>query len=102
DERRPQDALEVLKGLPRKHTAALKLELKAQQQTRQWDGVAALVPELERRGVFDAAQGGKLRTHALAESLKRKGSDAAALDEAWKKVSDAQKRETPIAAAAAQ
>ena len=102
EERRPQDAAEVLKALPRKHTAALRLELRAQQQTRQWDSVAALVPELERRGVFDATQGGKLRTHALAESLKRKGGDAAALDEAWKKLTEAQKRETPIAATAAQ
>ena len=102
EERRPQDAAEVLKALPRKHTAALRLELRAQQQTRQWDAVAGLVPELEKRGVFDAAQGGKLRTHALAESLKRKGGDAALLDEAWKKLTDAQKRETPIAAAAAQ
>jgi HemY protein len=102
EERRPQDAAEVLKALPRKHTAALRLELKAQQQTRQWDNVAALVPELERRGVFDAAQGGELRTHALAESLKRKSGDAAALDEAWKKLPDVHKRETPVAAAAAQ
>src|SRR5687768_11561969 len=102
EQRRPQDALELLKTLPRKHTAALRLELKAQQQTRQWEQVAALVPELERRGVFDAEQAGKLRTHALAESLKRKGFDGYALDEAWKKLSDAQKRETAVAASAAQ
>ena len=102
DERRPEDALEKLKGLPRKHTAALRLELKAQQQTRQWDQVAALVGELERRSVFDAEQAGKLRTHAFAESLRRKGRDPHALDEAWKKLPDVQRRETPIAAAAAQ
>ena len=102
EQRRPQEALELLKTLPRKHTAALRLELKAQQQTRQWEQVAALVPELERRGVFDAEQAGKLRTHAVAESLRRKGFDGYALDEAWKKLSDAQKRETPVAASAAQ
>ena len=102
DERRPEDALDKLKGLPRKHTAALRLELKAQQQTRQWDQVAALVSELERRSVFDPEQAGKLRTHALAESLRRKGRDMHALDEAWKKVPDAQKRETAVASAAAQ
>jgi HemY protein len=102
EQRRPQDALDLLKTLPRKHTAALRLELKAQQQTRQWEQVAALVPELERRGVFDAEQAGKLRTHAVAESLRRKGFDGYALDEAWKKLTDAQKRETPVAASAAQ
>ena len=55
-----QDALERLKALPRKHTAALRLELKAQQQARQWEQVAALAGELESRGVFDAAQAGKM------------------------------------------
>lgn len=101
EQRRPQDALDLLKGLPRKHTAALRLELKAQQQTRQWEHVAQLVAELERRGVFDAEQASKLRTHAVAENLKRKGYDAHALAEAWKKLSEAQKRETPVAQAAA-
>jgi HemY protein len=102
EQRRAQEALEVLHRLPRKHTAALKLELKAQQQTRHWSEVVALVGELERRNVFDPGQASKLRTHALAESLKRKGLDARALDEAWKKVPDAEKRETSLAAAAAQ
>jgi HemY protein len=102
EERRPQEALETLKALPRKHTAALRLELKGQQQTRQWEQVAALVTELERRNVFDSEQAAKLRTHALAENLRRKTADAHALDEAWKKVPDAQKRETPVAFAAAQ
>ena len=101
EQRRAQEALDVLSGLPRKHTAALKLELKARQQTRQWAEVATLASELERRNVFDADQGAKLRTHALAESLKRKAHDAAALDDAWKKVPDAQKRDTTVAAAAA-
>jgi HemY protein len=102
DQRRPQEALDHLSKLPRRRTGALRLELKAQQQMRQWDHVAALVPELERRGFFDADQAGKLRTHAIAESLKRKGLDAYALDELWKKLTDGQRRETPIAAAAAQ
>lgn len=102
EERRPQEALEALKALPRKHTAALRLELKAQQQARQWEQVAALVSELERRNVFDAEQAGKLRTHALAETLKRKAGDTHALDETWKKIPEVQKRETPIALAAAE
>ena len=35
EQRRHQEALERLKALPRKHTAALRLELKAQQQAHQ-------------------------------------------------------------------
>ena len=102
DERRPHETLQLLQALPHKHTAALKLELKAQQQTRQWDQVVAGVPELERRGVLDPEQAAKLRIHALAESLRRKGLDGYALDEAWKKLSDADKRQTPVARAAAE
>ena len=102
EERRPEQALETLKALPRTHTAALRLELRARQQSREWSEVAALVSELERRQVFDAGEASRLRTHALAESIRRKGRDPHALDEAWKKIAEAQKRETPIALAAAQ
>jgi HemY protein len=102
DQRRPHEALERLKKLQRRRTTALRLELKAQQQLRQWDSVAAIVPELERRGVFDSEQAEKLRTHAVAESLRRKAGDGYALGEAWKKLGDSQKRDTAIAAAAAQ
>src|SRR5205085_763792 len=102
DERRPKEALDTLLALPRKHTAALKLELRAQQQLRQWDSVTAVLGELERREVLDADQASKLRTHATAESVKRKGRDLHALDDTWKKLTDTQKRETVIAAGAAQ
>jgi HemY protein len=102
DQRRPQEALQRLKHLPRRHTAALRLELKAQQQMRQWDQVCDLLPELERRGVYDREQAENLRIHALAESLTRKADDAFALEEAWKKLSDAEKRNPRVAAAAAE
>ena len=102
EQRRAQEAGELLKSLPRKHTAALRLDLRAQQQTRHWDQVLTLVDELERRRVFDAEQAAKLRAHAMAENIKRKALDPHALDEAWKKVEDSHKRETVIAAAAAQ
>jgi HemY protein len=102
DQRRPQEALQRLKSLPRRHTAALRLELKAQQQMRQWDQVSSLLPELERRGVYDAEQAENLRVHAVAESLTRKADDGYALDEAWKKLSEAEKRNPRIGAAAAQ
>ncbi len=102
DERRPREALEALQGLPRKHTAALRLELKAQQQMRHWTEVAALLTELERRSVFAPEQASKLRTHALAESIRRKTLDVHALDELWRKVPEADRRSTPVAAAAAE
>jgi HemY protein len=102
EERRADEALDALQALPRKHTAALKLELKAQQLARHWDQVIALVGELERRSVFDSEQATKLRTHAVVENLKKKALDPHAFDEAWKKVPEAQKRETSVAAAVAR
>lgn len=102
EERRFQEALNLLKQLPRKHTAALRLELKAQQQLRNWDQVPALAGELQKRNVFDATQAAQIRRYALAENLKRKALDAQALDEAWQKVPPNERTDGRVAAAAAQ
>ncbi len=102
DQRRFQEALQVLKALPEKHTAALRLELKAQQQARNWEQALLLVDQLERRQVFDAMQAGQLRRYAHAENLKRKALDQRAFEECWQKIPMAQKRDARVAAAAAQ
>lgn len=102
DERRHQEALEVLKALPRKHTAALRLELKAQQLAGNWEQVLALVDQLERRDVFDAGQAEQIRRYAQAENLKRRAVDSATLEAAWQKVPARQKKDTRVAAAAAR
>lgn len=102
EQRRADEALAVLQALPRKHTAALKLELRAQQQSRRWQQVVSLVSELERRNAFDADQAAKLRAQAWVETLRRQGYDAHALDEAWKKVPEVNRADTSIATAAAQ
>ena len=102
EQRRHEEALERLKALPRKHTAALRLELKAQQQAHNWERVAALAGELEKRGVFDATQAGQVRRYALAEDLKRKALDTRALEEAWRKVPQEDRTNRRVAAAAAQ
>lgn len=102
DERRYGEALNSLSALSRKHTAALRLELKGHQLARNWDQVLALVDELEKRGVFDPEQAERIRSHAQAENLKRRGQDREALLEAWRKVPPRQKKDTRVAAAAAQ
>jgi HemY protein len=102
EQHRHQEALERLKALPRKHTAALRLELKAQQQAHDWERMAALAGELEKRGVFDATQAGQIRRYALAEDLKRKALDTRALEEAWRKVPQEERTNRRVAAAAAQ
>ena len=102
EERRYEEALEVLKRLPRRHTAALRLELKAQQQSRNWDQVLGLAEELRRRNVFDATQADQVRRYALVENLRRSAPDARALDAAWEKIAPADRVDRRIAAAAAR
>lgn len=102
DQRRFEDALEALKSLPTKHTAALRLELKAQQQAKRWEQTLPLIDQLERRGVYDGIQADQLRRYAQTENLKRKVLDKGALEDCWQHIPSAQKRDVKIAAAAAQ
>jgi len=102
DQRRFEEALDVLQRLPRRHTAALRLELTAQQQLRNWDQALPLVNELQRRKVFDADQATQIRRVALVENLTRKALDVVALEEAWRKVPAKERTDSRIAGAAAR
>ncbi len=86
DERRYLDALAVLEKIKDKHTASLRLELKAHQLARNWDRVEALLPLLDKRNVYDAAALAQLQRTATAELLKRRAIDLERLREAWQKV----------------
>ena len=101
DQQHPREALETLHALgPRKHTAALRLEMQAQQVLRNWDAVVPLIDQLERRGVFDEPHAERLRRRARAESFRRK--DARMLAELWKKLPEDQRMDPQVAAAAAR
>ncbi len=102
DQRNYQDALERLKALPRKHTAALRLELKAQQQARNWEQVLLLAGELEKRSAFESVQADQIRRYALAENLKRQALDSRSLEDAWRRVPAQEKTNRRVATAAAQ
>ncbi|MBC8007318.1 MAG: heme biosynthesis protein HemY [Prolixibacteraceae bacterium] len=102
DERRYYDALDVLKRLPEKHTAALRLELRAQQMAMNWERVLALIPQLERRRVFERPVVAQLRRQAVIESLKRKAVDDKSLREYWDRLPAEDRHEPRIAATAAQ
>jgi len=102
DERRHQEALALLRQLPRRHTAALRLELKAQQQARNWEQVIELTEALRKRNVFDATQAGEVRRHAQVEILKRKALDQRALEETWGTLGASERRDRRVAAVAAR
>jgi HemY protein len=102
DERRYYDALDVLKKLPEKHTAALRLELRAQQMAMNWERVLALIPQLEKRRVFERPVVAQLRRQAVIENLKRKAVDNKSLREYWDRLPADDRHESRVAAAAVQ
>ena len=73
--RQHQQALAALERLPAKHTAALRLELRAQQQAHNWDRYLELLSQLERAQAFDESQATELKRHAIGENLARKARD---------------------------
>ena len=102
DERRYFDALQALSKVKDKHTAALRLELKAQQLARNWDQVLQLLAQLDKRDVFEPALLLQLKRYAQTENLKRKALDTRSLRSYWDKLPQEDRRDSRIAAAAAQ
>ena len=101
DERRYHDALQGLSRLKDKHTAALRLELKAHQLAKNWDQVLALLPQMERRKVFEPAVLTQFKRYAQTENLKRKALDAASLRDYWDRLPSADRKDGRVAGAAA-
>jgi len=97
DERRYHDALSALSRLPEKHSAALKLELRAHQLAQNWDSVLALLPQLERRRVFEPSVLEKLRRHSHREILRRKSGDLHAVREYWNRIPVNDRLDAPVA-----
>lgn len=106
DQRQPQSALNSLKELSdsgiRKHVGALSLELKAQQQARNWDAVLEVIAQLEKRKAIDKVIVDQLRQQAWIEKLRGQIQDIAALRSLWKSIPDEFKHRGKIVAAAAQ
>jgi HemY protein len=101
ESQQPREALDAIRGLgKRRHTAALRLEMQAQQLMRNWDAVLPLIDELAKRGVYDAAHAERLRRRASAENLRRK--DARSLADMWRRMPEAMRVDPQIAAAAAR
>jgi HemY protein len=106
DQKQPQSALNSLKELSdsgmHKHIGALSLELKAQQQARNWDAVLEVMEQLEKRKAIDKTVAAQMRQQAWLEKLNTQATDLAALRALWKAIPTEFKRRGKIAAAAAQ
>jgi HemY protein len=106
DQRQPQAALNSLKSLReagvRGHVGALHLELRAQQQASDWDGVLDVVSQLEKRKAINSTYAAQMRQQAWLEKIRKHTQDAPALLAVWKSVPDEYKQRTKIAAAGAR
>ena len=106
DEHHYEEALKVLHTLrtteKHQHTAALRLELKAQQQSNNWDQVLDLVDQLTKRSAFDKTLAEELRCQAHLENFKNKAWSTQSLHKYWKSMSSAEKENSKLASFAAQ
>jgi HemY protein len=106
DEHRPEEALKILHSLPQagagKHTAALRLELRAQQRSKNWDAVLDLLAQLDQRNAIDKEVTRQLRRQARVESLKSRMLNPKSLKEYWQNISSPDKKDSKLAAAAAR
>lgn len=106
DQKQPQSALNSLKELNdtgmHKHIGALGLELKAQQQARNWDAVLEVMAQLEKRNAIDKVVAAQLRQQAWLEKLRSQATDIATLRSLWKSIPAEFKHRAKIAAAAAE
>lgn len=106
EQHQPQSALSVLQALKadgvRNHVGVMTLELKAQQQAHNWDGVLELTGQLEKRGAIQPVKAQQLRQHAWLQKLRASAGEGQSLRALWKKMPGELRRTTVIAARAAR
>ncbi|HLP97982.1 MAG TPA: heme biosynthesis HemY N-terminal domain-containing protein [Sideroxyarcus sp.] len=106
DQKQPQSALISLKELSdsgmHRHIGALSLELKAQQQARNWDAVLEVMAQMEKRNAIDKVVAEQMRQQAWLEKLRTQATDIDALRALWKSIPGEFKRRGKIAAVAAE
>lgn len=104
DQQQPQSALSALKELRdagvKNHIGALQMELKAQQQAKNWDGVLEVLTQLEKRAALDATVIEQMRQQAYIGKLHH-AQGAAELQATWKSIPRGFKRRARVAASAA-
>jgi len=105
DQHDPHAALKALKELRdtgvKGHPGAMSLELKAQQQTGNWDEVLKLLDQMEKRKLIDETVVAQLRQQAWLEKIGQQ-KDLESLNACLKKTPGDLKRRAKIVSAAAR
>lgn len=106
DQHQPLAALQSLKELRENgvkgHVGALHLELRAQQQARNWDAVLDIVDQLEKRSAMDDVAVAQIRQQAWLEKIRAHTLDAPALLAIWKSTPGEFRKRSKVVAAAAR
>ena len=74
-------ALDRLQDKKGRHIAALRLELRARQGSRDWDGVLKLARQLEKRDALPPEVAREVKTLAHLENIARRRADAGRLQD---------------------
>ncbi len=93
-------AINRAKDIAPKHTALLRLELKARQMTGQWDEAERLLDALARSNALEPGVAAQNRRITYAENLKRRAENDRGLLEYWKKIPADFKADSWVARAA--
>jgi len=105
DQHDPHAALKVLKELRdtgvKGHPGAMSLELKAQQQTGNWDEVLKLLDQMEKRKLIDETVVAQLRQQAWLEKIGQQ-KDLESLNACLKKIPGDLRRRGKIVSAASR
>jgi HemY protein len=104
DERRPQEALEVLRGardIAPRSSAVRRLTLRAQMRMRQWDQVLLTLAALEKAGAIDRPHAEAVRRQCNLELLDRHGQDERSLRTFWRSFGAQERTDRAVVLAAA-
>jgi HemY protein len=105
DQRQFGEALAAVSQLEKsdaRHLPALQIEVKARRQLGDWEGVLALIAQLEKRGGIEPVLAQQWKLEAHIELLQRKAGDIELLQAYWQKIPPADKLDSRIALAAAR
>lgn len=90
-------ALQRLEKLEPRYDPALRLELKIHQRLGNWEQALAVIGQLEERDAVDAAQLRQIRRQLHQQLLQRHIENREALHAYWKKIPEADRRESHLA-----
>jgi HemY protein len=100
EERRFDDAREALEKLAaggRRHLAAVRLLLRAEQGLGHWAAVARLVKQLEKYRAMTPEQAAPIRRRAVREALRGMAGDPPALQRYWRELDDTDRADPSLA-----